>query len=118
MSAAAELIRRAYEAFNARDLDAALALMAPDVDWPNAWEGGRVIGHDAVHEYWTRQWAEIDPRVEPVGVRELPDGRISVDVHQIVRSPAGELLADARVEHVYTVRDGLIARMEVLDHAQ
>jgi ketosteroid isomerase-like protein len=117
MSAAEELVRRAYEAFNARDLDAALALMAPDVDWPNAWEGGRMIGHDAVHEYWTRQWAEIDPRVEPVGVRELPDGRIAVDVHQIVRSRAGELLADTRVEHVYTVRDGLIARMEVLDHA-
>jgi ketosteroid isomerase-like protein len=117
MNAAADLVRRAYQAFNARDLDAALALMAPDVDWPNAWEGGRVVGHDAVHDYWTRQWAEIDPHVDPVGVRVLPDGRIAVDVHQIVRSRAGELLADSRVEHVYTVRDGLIVRMEVFEGA-
>jgi len=39
-----ELLRRAYEAFNARDLDAALALMHRDVDWPNAIDGGRVRG--------------------------------------------------------------------------
>ncbi|MBA3262949.1 MAG: nuclear transport factor 2 family protein [Thermoleophilaceae bacterium] len=42
------LIRAAYRAFNARDLDAAVALMHPDVDWPNAWEGGRVVGRSDV----------------------------------------------------------------------
>jgi hypothetical protein len=36
-----QLLRRAYEAFNARDIDAALALMHLDVDWPNGMEGGR-----------------------------------------------------------------------------
>jgi ketosteroid isomerase-like protein len=43
-----ELLRRTYDAFNARDLDTALALMQQDVDWPNAIDGGRVRGHDAV----------------------------------------------------------------------
>ena len=43
------------------------------------------------------------------------DGRIAVDVHQVVRSRDGELLADQRVRHVYTVRDGLIERMEIED---
>jgi ketosteroid isomerase-like protein len=43
-----DLLRRAYAAFNARDLDAALALMHPDVDWPNAIEGGRVAGRPDV----------------------------------------------------------------------
>ena len=43
-----ELLRSAYEAFNARDIDSALAAMTPDVDWANGWEGGRVVGHDAV----------------------------------------------------------------------
>jgi ketosteroid isomerase-like protein len=33
------LLRRAYDAFNARDVDAVLALLQPDVDWPNAMEG-------------------------------------------------------------------------------
>ncbi|MEP0859514.1 nuclear transport factor 2 family protein [Trichocoleus sp. DQ-U1] len=35
-----ELIRAAYAAFNARDIDAALALMTPDVAWPKAFKGG------------------------------------------------------------------------------
>jgi ketosteroid isomerase-like protein len=29
-----ELLRAAYTAFNVRDIDAALALMTPDVVWP------------------------------------------------------------------------------------
>jgi ketosteroid isomerase-like protein len=45
------LLRRAYAAFNARDIDAALALMHPDVDWPNGMEGGREVGHEAVRTY-------------------------------------------------------------------
>ena len=52
-----ELLRRAYAAFNARDIDGALALMHPDVDWPNGMEGGREHGHDAVRAYWERQFA-------------------------------------------------------------
>ncbi len=108
------LLRQAYAAFNARDLDAALALMHPDVDWPNAIEGGRVRGHADVRAYWEQQFETIDPRVEPERFTE-EDGRIAVDVHQVVHSRDGELLADQRVRHVYTVRDGLIERMEIED---
>src|SRR5829696_900303 len=76
------LLRRTYDAFNARDIDAALAVMHPDVDWPNAWEGGRVNGHDEVRDYWTRQWAEIHPTVEPTAIAPPgPDGRVAVTVH-------------------------------------
>jgi hypothetical protein len=107
------LLRGAYDAFNARDLDAAIAAMHPDVDWPNAWEGGRVRGHEAVRAYWTRQFAEIDSRVEPVRLTALDDGRIAVDVHQVVRDTEGTLLSEGDVRHVFTVRDGLVARMDV-----
>ena len=109
------LLRQAYAAFNARDLDAALALMHPDVDWPNAIEGERVRGHADVRAYWEQQFETIDPRVEPERFTEEEGGRIAVDVHQVVRSHDGELLADQRVRHVYTVRDGLIERMEIED---
>ena len=34
-----QLLRRAYEVFNARDIEAAIALMHSDVDWPNR-DGG------------------------------------------------------------------------------
>jgi hypothetical protein len=108
-----ELLRRAYEAFNARDIDAALALMHPDVDWPNGMEGGRVLGRGAVREYWTRQFELIDSRVEPQAFATDAEGRVVVDVHQVVRDTAGELISDGRVEHVYTIRDGLVERMEI-----
>ncbi len=50
------ILNAAYAAFNARDLDAAIELMHPEVDWPNAWEGGRAIGREAVLDYWSRQY--------------------------------------------------------------
>ena len=110
-----QLLLRAYEAFNARDIEAAIALMHPDVDWPNAMEGTRVHGHDGVRDYWTRQFTAIQSRVEPRGLTADPDGRVVVDVHQVVHDTAGVLLADTMVQHVYTIRDGLVTRMDVRD---
>lgn len=88
--------------------------MTTDVDWPNAWEGGRVYGRAAVRSYWTRQWAQLDPRVAPVTVSTRADGRVAVDVHQVVRDLNGELLSDGRVFHIYELHDGLVARMDVV----
>jgi hypothetical protein len=42
-----DLLTRTYGAFNARDIDAVLAVLHPEVDWPNGMEGGRVHGHAA-----------------------------------------------------------------------
>jgi hypothetical protein len=106
-------LRGLYASFNARDIDGVLSATAEDVDWPNAWEGGRLHGRDAVRAYWLRQWATIDPHVEPVAMRARPDGRVAVDVHQVVRTPTGELVADQRVIHVYEVSGGLVTRMTV-----
>ena len=66
-----ELISQAYSAFNQRDIDAALVLMSEHVSWPKASEGGRVVGRQEIRDYWTRQWAEFDPRV---GILEVVDG--------------------------------------------
>lgn len=108
-----ELLTDAYAAFNARDIDAALATMHPDVEWPNGWEGGYVHGHDGVRDYWTRQWAAIDPHVDPVGFDADESGRTVVTVHSVVRDPEGTVLFDGTVEHVYTIEGGLIRSMEI-----
>ena len=111
-----DLLRCAYRAFNTRDLDAVLALVDPDVDWPNAWEGGRVHGRAAVRDYWTRQFREISSTVEPEGFTHEPDAAVVVDVHQVVRkADGGDLLSDSRVRHRWQLRDGLVVRMDVLD---
>ena len=107
-----EILRQAYAAFNKRDIDTVLTYMHPDVDWANGMEGGRVQGHEGVREYWTRQWSLIDPHVEPTAFR-MEDGKIVVDVHQVVRDLAGTILSETMVQHVYQVRDGLITRMDI-----
>jgi hypothetical protein len=105
-----------YRAFNARDVDAVLALVHHDVDWPNAWEGGRVHGREAVREYWTRQFAAIDPSVEPERIELADTGQVVVRVHQVVRDRgSGDVISDGRVTHRYTLRDGLVERMDVED---
>jgi ketosteroid isomerase-like protein len=110
-----ELLRYAYAAFNARNIDAALATMHPDVEWPNGMEGGTVYGHQGIREYWTRQWTLIDPHVEPVGFAPTDDGRIAVDVRQTVRDREGNLLVDQRVQHVYRIENRLVRSMEIVD---
>jgi len=107
------LLSRVYGAFNARDIEQALAALHPDVNWPNGMTGGSVHGRDAVREYWTNQWRQIDPHVEPTGMTSDDRGRIVVDVHQVVRDLSGAILADRMVEHVYTVDNGLITAMEI-----
>jgi SnoaL-like domain len=107
------LLRSLYEAFNARNIDTVLAAMSPAVDWPNGWQGGRVVGHEAVRRYWERQWAEIRPHVRPTTLAERDDGSIAVSVHQVVRDPSGTILDIADVRHVYSFDGDLVRRMDV-----
>jgi hypothetical protein len=108
-----ELLRAAYTAFNVRDIDAALALMTPDVVWPKAFKGGFVRGTEEVRAYWTEQWSEINPHVEPVAYSSEDAGQILVEVHQVVRDLVGAVLADEHVGHRFTIEHGLIQAMEV-----
>jgi ketosteroid isomerase-like protein len=117
MSSDEDILRAAYTAFNARDVEAALELMHPEVDWPNAWEGGRVIGREAVRDYWRRQFEQISGTVEPEGFDRDSDGSITVTVHQVVRDArTNELQSDTHVLHRYRFENGLIVRMDVLEH--
>jgi ketosteroid isomerase-like protein len=50
-----ELLEHLYDRFNARDMEAALATMHPDVAWANGLDGGHVQGYDGVRDYWARQ---------------------------------------------------------------
>ncbi|WP_369138579.1 nuclear transport factor 2 family protein [Modestobacter versicolor] len=104
-----------YDAFNARDIDAVVACFAPDVDWPDAMHGGRVLGADAVRAYWLDQWEVVDWHVVPRRVRELPDGRVEVLVEQTVRDRDGDLLSHAAVLHTHTYTGSLISRTDVGD---
>src|SRR5918994_7746215 len=107
------LLRSLYEAFNRRDVDTCLAAMTPDVDWANGWEGGRVVGREAVRDYWERQWAAIDSTAEPTAVTERPDGTTEVAVHLVGRDSEGEVLFDEHGLHVYEFKGDLVQRMTI-----
>ena len=107
------LIAQAYPAFNQRDVDGALALMSENVSWPKASEGGRVVGKEEIRAYWTRQWQEFDPHVEPIEVIDREGGKTDVKVHQLVKSLGGDVLSDSEVWHVYTIANSLIERMDL-----
>jgi len=107
------IIRRAYALFNERNTDDLLQLMLPDVEWPNGWEGGYVYGQDAVREYWSRQWKEIDPNVQPESFEPLPDGRVRVAVRQLVKDLQGEVMSDGIVYHTYTFAGDKVSRMVI-----
>jgi ketosteroid isomerase-like protein len=107
--------RAFYAAFNARDAETLLTAMTPDVDWANGMTGGRVHGRDGVRAYWAAQWATIDSRVEPVQLSRDEAGNVLVDVHQVVRDIAGSVLIDRMVRHVYRLRDGFVARLDILE---
>ena len=114
-SAQEQQLIAAYAAFNSRSVNAAIALMTPDVTWPRAFKGGFIQGHEEIRTYWTEQWSEIDPRVEPVSFKQIDPDQIVVTVHQVVRDLNGNVLAEENVGHRFTFKDGLIKGMDLCD---
>jgi hypothetical protein len=108
-----DLLEKAYTLFNNRDIEGIIMLMDPEVRWPNGWEGGYVAVRHGVRDYWQRQWLEIDPKVFPVKISQLEDGRVEVIVHQLVKDLKGNLLMDTGIRHLYTFKNGLIKNMEI-----
>ena len=107
------LIKHAYAAFNARDIDATLQVMHPAIKWSKAWEGDYANGHDEVRAYWERQWKDINPKVTPVGFREREDGTFEVEVYQLVKDLEDNILFDGKVKHIYVINDGLLQQMNI-----
>lgn len=107
------LIDQAYAAFNSRNVDSALNLMAENVSWPKASEGGRVVGRDEIRSYWSRQWETFAPRVDVLEIEDVGNGRANVKVHQLVKDLDGNLLSDTELWHEYTIKNGLIERMDI-----
>lgn len=113
MSTAVQQLQKVYQDFNARRMDAVLAAMDENVTWANGMEGGHVHGREEVRAYWTRQWAMFSPKVEPVDFAEDADGKVTVEVHQVVHDMDGKLVMDGMVGHIFQFEDGLIKRFDI-----
>ena len=56
-----ELLLQAYAAYNSQDVEALVALISDDVDWPDD-DASRLHGKDEVRAYWTEQ---LGPHAHP-----------------------------------------------------
>ena len=117
-----DLLKRLYERFNARDIDGVLADLTDDVAWANGMDGGHVHGHEAIRDYWTRQWSMVSPHVQPVSFHHASDGAIVAEVLQSVFDLDGKPLEgqthglkDKTVGHIFRLREGKVARFDIRD---
>ena len=104
--------RNLYKNFNNRNIEPVIATMTEDVKWANGMEGGYVYGHNAVREYWIRQFMMASPNVTPV---EIGAGNefVKIKVHQVVHDLNKNLLADEIVEHIFLLRDNKIKEFHI-----
>jgi ketosteroid isomerase-like protein len=111
-----QLVRHAFERFNARDADGLIAIMEPDGElFPYAIDERRhdgYKGHDGLRQYI----ADVDAlfaefRVEIEDYRDVGDGVVLADGRIIGRSREGSDI-DMAAAWLWTVRDGKVLRMQ------
>jgi ketosteroid isomerase-like protein len=108
-----DLLQKAYGLFNRRDVDALLAMMTDDVEWPDVANAAVLHGKPAIRSYWEAQFAAADPRVTPTAFLAASDGAVVAVVEQQVFDHVGQTLAPpARVYHRYSFSGPLVRRME------
>ena len=112
-----ELIQRAFEAFNRRDLDAFLELMDPGVEftpYERVLEGlGPYRGHDGVRTWWDEAFTVFPAfRVEPGEIRDHGDVTLA---HGRLRGEGferrGIRLSDVAYRQMAGQETGLVERL-------
>ncbi len=106
-----DLLMRAYAAYNGQDVEALLAGVSDDIDWPDG--ARRQHGKEAVRSYWTEQWTRTRTHDEPVRFTQLDDGRIAVDISQVVRSLDGSVISRSHFVHVHRIDGDRISRLDI-----
>ncbi|WP_295615795.1 nuclear transport factor 2 family protein [Chamaesiphon sp. GL140_3_metabinner_50] len=113
MSSERQFLQNLYDAFNKREIETIVDVMHPDVKWANGVAGGFVYGRNAVREYWTNQFKDIQVQLEILKFETDENNRNVVTVHQIVRDLQGNLLVDTTVHQIFTIEDSLISLYEI-----
>lgn len=101
-----------WPALTARDLDAVIALLHPDIDWQDNLNGGRHVGRDAVRAYLSEVMATVAIVSTPINIMPSGPDRYLARVNHVVRNRDGQLWGQEVVSHVLVLREGLIVRVD------
>ncbi|TMK38441.1 MAG: hypothetical protein E6G56_14680 [Actinobacteria bacterium] len=113
-----QVVGRAYEALNASDIDAALALAAPDVQWIPS-EGspfeGSYRGRERVKRFFQEEWVGVfdDLRMEVRRLVEAAEGVVVAVVHFTGRGRASGAELAIDIAHLWRLRDGVVVEVRV-----
>ena len=107
-------LQNAYAAFNRGDIDAAVELLSPDVEWTEPKDfpgGGTYHGRTGAKQYLTHSraaWADVHREPEQF----IPAGdRLVVFVLARVRARGSDQWQEVRLAYVYTFRNGEVVSM-------
>ena len=115
MDALVAELTEAYAALGRGDEKAALAMLAPDCVWC---ESAELPGADALHgreavaaflREFLESWETFEQEIEDVVVE---GSRIGLAIHLTAVGRASGVELDTRYAHVWTMRDGLGARVD------
>lgn len=111
-----EIIRRAFQAFNERDVERMLAGWADDVEMRLVGGfadlmGAEFRGHEGVRR-WFKEWVEnVDVRVEIEEIHDAGD-RVVVIARAVGAGEVSGAPVALRGGQIYTFRDGLVIAVD------
>jgi ketosteroid isomerase-like protein len=114
------IARSAIEAFNRGDVDAVLALAAPDVEVyapPDSPNPGRYVGYEG-YLRWSEQWLEAWETftLDVLDIEAVGDRHVVAVVRQNGRGRLSGLALTMEAAHLYVMdEDGKIVRFELHD---
>jgi len=114
------IARSAIEAFNRGDVDAVLALAAPDVEVyapPDSPNPGRYVGYEG-YLRWSEQWLEAWETftLDVLDIEAVGDRHVVAVVRQNGRGRLSGLALTMEAAHLYKMdEDGKIVRFELHD---
>jgi ketosteroid isomerase-like protein len=109
-------VRHGYETFNCGDIDAALEMFDPEIEWhtyivPGP-GGGVYRGHDGVRELWSEAKKIFGGfRNEPEEMFDAGDQIVAFVRVEGVGAKSG-VAVQARIAHLHTFRGGKVLRVE------
>ena len=104
-------VRSGYDAFNRRDLDGILALLAEDIEYRMPLDplGVHPVfrGHDGVRRFYEMIWDGFEEfRIEVESVRELPGDVLVLSGHVVARPRGGRDDTTFRISHFWKLAGG------------